>query len=283
MNDESSKVTGKPLPFSEITTPTELIAYLDSSERLKSRKFLYHYTTIEKAIKIFKSKTWHLGNPHDMNDVVEYRNGDSHRWNNIFFASFMAENKESIAMWSMYAQPWVDGVKIAIPISTMKAWLKSVDEILEVSPTNYELTGNSIPINERNAIHISSVAYSNATSCDSNNNTETLMWSNKKNTKIPNCQQISELTGYIKDDAWDYEKEVRLKAEFENTFGFRRVAIKIPDSVLDEITISSGPLFEGDLLQRMYYELGRSYHTDQSFFAGKLNIRSACDSCQYKK
>ena len=69
------------------------------------------------------------------------------------------------------------------------------------------------------------------------------MWSNKKNTKIPNCQQISELTGYIKDDAWDYEKEVRLKAEFENTFGFRRVAIKIPDSVLDEITISSGPLF----------------------------------------
>lgn len=162
-----------------------------------------------------------------MNDKVEYRNGDSHRWNNIFFASFMAENKESIAMWSMYAQPWVDGVKIAIPMSTMKAWLKSVDEILEVSPTNYELTGNSIPINERNAIHISSVAYSNATSCDSNNNTETLMWSNKKNTKIPNCQQISELTGYIKDDAWDYEKEVRLKAEFENTFGFRRVAIKI--------------------------------------------------------
>ena len=35
MNDESSKVTGKSLPFSEITTPTELIAYLDSSERLK--------------------------------------------------------------------------------------------------------------------------------------------------------------------------------------------------------------------------------------------------------
>lgn len=49
MNDESSKVTGKSLPFSEITTPTELIAYLDSSERLKSRKFLYHYTTIEKS------------------------------------------------------------------------------------------------------------------------------------------------------------------------------------------------------------------------------------------
>lgn len=89
--------------------------------------------------------------------------------------------------------------------------------------------------------------------------------------------------GYIKDNAWDYEKEVRLKAEFENTFGYSRVAVKIPDSILNEITISSGPLFEGDLLQRMEYELNRSFHTDQSFFAGKLNIKSICDSCQYRK
>ena len=45
--------------------------------------------TIRNAIAIFKSGTWHLGNPRDMNDVVEYRNGDQQRWNNIFFASFI--------------------------------------------------------------------------------------------------------------------------------------------------------------------------------------------------
>lgn len=281
MHNETSK---RKIPiFPEITSLKDLIAYLDSSERLNKRKYLYHYTTIRNAIAIFKSGTWHLGNPRDMNDVVEYRNGDQQRWNNIFFASFMAENKESIAMWSMYSQPWKDGVKIAIPMSTTKEWLKGIDEILEVSPTNYELTGKSIPVNERNTIHISSVAYSNTASCDSSGDSETLMWSNQKNTKIPNCQQLSELTGYIKDNAWDYEKEVRLKAEFENTFGYSRVAVKIPDSILNEITISSGPLFEGDLLQRMEYELNRSFHTDQSFFAGKLNIKSICDSCQYRK
>ena len=74
----------------------------------------------------------------------------------------------------------------------------------------------------------------------------------------------------------------RLKAEFENTFGYSRVAVKIPDTVLNKITISSGPLFEGDLLQRIGHELDSSFHIDQSLFAGKLNIKSMCDSCQYK-
>lgn len=282
MNDKSLKAMGRPLPFPEITTPTELIAYLDSSERLKNREFLYHYTTIGNAIAIFKSKTWHLGNPKNMNDVVEYRNGDPQRWNNIFFASFMTENKESIAMWSMYVQPWKDGVKIAIPIQTMKEWIKSIDKILEVSP-DYKLTGNSIPINEHNTIRISSVAYSNATSCDLNSKSETLIWSTTKNEKIPNSQHISELTGYIKDDAWEYEKEVRLKAEFENTYGFTRVAVEIPDAVLNAITIYSGPLFEGILPNRMAHELGKIYHTDQSLFTGKLNIKTICDNCQYKE
>lgn len=282
MDNEASKATEKSTKFREIATHKDLIAFLNSLDRLKSKSFLYHYTTIGNAIAIFKSKTWHLANPEDMNDTVEYHNGDQQRWKNIFFASFMAENKESIAMWSMYSQPWKDGVKIAIPMSAVKRWLKSIDEILEVSSSTYELTGNSLPVNKQNIVRLSSVAYSNATSCGSENDMEVLTWSNQRNTNIANGQRIPELTGYIKDNAWDYEKEVRLKAEFENIFGFRRVAIRIPDDVLDEITISAGPLFEGDLLQRMNREIQRSLHADQSFFTGKLKIKSICERCQYK-
>ena len=70
MHNETSKRKIPPVP--EITSSKDLIAYLDSSERLNKRKYLYHYTTIRNAIAIFKSGTWHLGNPRDMNDVVEY-------------------------------------------------------------------------------------------------------------------------------------------------------------------------------------------------------------------
>lgn len=44
---------------------------------------------------------------------------------------------------------------------------------------------------------------------------ETLSWSNQKNASIRDAVRIPELTGYIKDVAWSYEKELRIKAEFE--------------------------------------------------------------------
>ncbi len=107
---------GKKIGFSEITTPMELVSYLDdATSRLKNTKYLYHYTTLSNAIAIFKSKRWHLCNAQGMNDLKEYKNGDSECWKNIFFTSFMSDVKESIGMWSMYSLPWAEGVKIAIP------------------------------------------------------------------------------------------------------------------------------------------------------------------------
>lgn len=70
----------------------------------------------------------------------------------------------------------------------------------------------------------------------------------------------------IKDNAWDYEKEVRLKAEFENIAGFNRVAVRIPDDVLDKITITAGSLFVGDLSQRIGNELQSSFNSHQQIF-----------------
>ena len=51
MMNPAAKVTGEERKFPQIATSEELITYLNSSERLKNREFLYHYTTIEKAIR----------------------------------------------------------------------------------------------------------------------------------------------------------------------------------------------------------------------------------------
>lgn len=116
---ETTKLKVKGMKFPEIETSKDLISYLDSKERLKHRKYVYHYTTLPNVIAMLKSKTWHLGNARNMNDLIEYANGDKSRWKNLFFASFMSENKESIAMWSMYSQPWEKGVKITISIKVI--------------------------------------------------------------------------------------------------------------------------------------------------------------------
>lgn len=269
--------------FTEIATPSELITYLnDSSKRLQKRNYLYHYTKLPNLIAMFQSRCWHLGSAKDMNDLLEYKNGDPVCWNNLFFASFMTESKESIGMWSMYSQPWEKGIKIALPVAVVRKWIENCTEILEVDSDTKKVTGRKIKIGREAAVWLSSVAYSDAQSLESTNIHETIWWSNQHNSNIQHATTIPELTGYIKDKAWDYEKEIRLKATFNNIQNFKRVAIALPDEVLNSMLITAGPLFEGDLLEEIKREVHRVVETDTSLFSGNLKLESICKNCSYK-
>jgi hypothetical protein len=82
---DTLKNNGEKFKFPKIETPEELVEYLDDVNlRLRSAKFLYHYTTLSNAISIFQSHSWHLCRAEDMNDFVEFNNGDKGRWGNIF-------------------------------------------------------------------------------------------------------------------------------------------------------------------------------------------------------
>lgn len=279
--DGKSKV---PRKFSNINTSEELKLYLDDmTNRLKNSPYLYHYTTISNVVKMIKVKTWHLGNAAGMNDNLEYKNGDSHRWNNLFFSCFMGEDKESIGMWSMYAQPWEKGVKIALPKEVIRKWIRETKEILEISTSNYQPTGQAIAIGENGArLKLSSVAYCNADSLQKTKAKEKLMWSTATNTNIKDAVRIPELTGYIKDMAWSYEKEIRIKAEFDNIGNMKRVAIPLTDEVIDAMTVTASPLFEGDLHAELEREIARQIKTGKSIFTNRLNIRTICQECEYK-
>lgn len=264
--------------FEDISTEIELIKYLDNStERLKERNYIYHYTTLNRCIDIFKSKKWFLSNAQCMNDVLEYNNGDVEKWRNLFFASFMSDADESIGMWSMYSQPWEDGVQIAIPVSKAKDWMKAISEIWEVDCKTFKITESHVKCNSENRVFLSSVAYCN---CDNPaGEPEKITWSTAKNTKLRNASHASNLTGYVKDSAWDYEKEIRIKASFENTNNFLKVAIDIPDYVLDSIIITASPLFKGSLKERLEREIERSYTTEVSLFTNRLKLTRNCQEC----
>lgn len=280
------KETKKCLPFGSITTSSELISYLDDcTARLRDRRYLYHYTTLSKLTEMLRGENcyWHLSNAKNMNDMIEYNNGDPVRWKNLFFASFMSETKESIGMWGVYSQPWEIGVKIALPIADVKKWIKEISEAYEVSKTTYDtykLTGNKVTIKDGLKVWLSAVAYSNCLSHEDNEIEEKLSWSTQSNIIFSGATRIPELTGYIKDEAWDYEREIRLKAEFKNDMGFERIAILIPPALINKMIIS--PLFKGSLTTEITREVHRQLQTDKSMFTGKLYIKSPCSDCSYK-
>lgn len=271
------------LSFDTIDNSSDLKKYLDFGSRLNSSQFLYQYTTVSALINMLRSQTMHLSNAKYMNDQLEYRNGDPQIWKNLFFSCFMMEDDESIGMWGMYAQPWREGVKISIPKEILRRWVNETSELIEISQESKQPTGRKISDKGAFRVWISTVAYSNFEGLETKSMAETLRCGLQENRILKNAPRRPELTGYIKDMAWSYEKEVRVKAHFNNEMGFERIAIKMPEYVIDSLVITPSPLFEGNIIERIKAEISRSIITDKSKFVDKLLIRSACDNCSIAK
>lgn len=281
-NTEERYNDSTPTVFKDISNPTELVRYLcDDTRRLSNSEYIYHYTTLSSTIKIIGNERWHLANAANMNDTLEYQNGDKARWPNIFFSSFMTEDKESIGMWSMYAQPWEKGVKIAIPSTIARSWIHGIKEIEEISILSYAPSGEKVQL-DNGQINLASVVYSNTDSLTKKDISEKLRWSNVVNTTLKNAAHMKELTGYVKDMAWSYEKEVRIRVEFNNKDSFKRVSIALPDKVIESMIITASPLFEGDLFTELQKETERQLSTDYSLFKERLNIKTICQTCEFK-
>lgn len=270
------------MDFKKITQTSALIEYLDSYERLSNSKEVYHYTTISSAVSIIKNMCWHLGTAKCKNDKLEYERGDELRWKNLFFSSFMCEAKESIGMWSMYSQPWKDGVKISIPTKLFKKWIKEVKEITIIDSINKKQDGNIITVDkQKTKLWLSAVAYHSVIN-HSDKNKEILKWSTVENRNFFDILQNSELTGYIKDEAWAYEKEIRIKCEMDNIDGYiKKIAIPIPEYVINNMTITAGPLFKWNLQERLCEEISCQIKCNTSKFTDKLSIDSKCSRCLY--
>lgn len=274
-----------PTNFRKIETADGLIRYLDDfSARAESYSYIYHYTSLSNLIKILRNECWHLANAENMNDKLEYDHGDPERWKHIFFASFMGDSKESIGMWSMYSQPWETGVKIALPTSAVKKWIKETSFIYPVN-SNYAIVDSPIAIsNEEAELKLSSVVYSNADSLETSKQEECLSWSNTTNTILKYAYAFPQLTGYIKDKAWDYEKEIRLKAIIPSTYNYKRFAVKLSQDLISSMIITASPLFEGNLQTKIEEEIKFQIKTEPSIFSGRLkNIKTICSDCEYRK
>jgi len=266
--------------FADIENSESLITYLQSARRRNNIKKLHHYTTLDVAIKIIKDKQWHLCAPKNMNDLLEFNSGSPERWKNKLFSSLMGEDKESIAMWSMYGQPWERGVKISIPKEEMIRWLKSAKTLNEISVDNYRPTGHAIDIYP-GSLKAIAIAYSNCHDTEDEGQ-QVLQWSNVTNVKYSIIDQnFGELTGYIKNKAWTYEKEQRIMFDQENEY--ERGSIEVPDYVIDSLTLTPSPLFEGDFSREIHKEIKRTLNIENSLFSQKLNIRTICAGCDLKQ
>lgn len=274
--------------FEKAETPNEVIEALENRALLAQNthegavKYVYHYTKMSAVSDILKGKKWYVGSPKNMNDGLELIHLEDVHADNLFFASFCMGNSENIGMWSMYAQPWEEGVILRIPIEKMKAWVKSGCKIYDADKDT-KAAGAEIK-DARIAFH--AVAYINE---DSNETRTVDILSCGKDTndylgKISEQPLQNILKGYLKDNAWAYENEYRIRVETDPREKHDAVSIDIPKDVLDSFEFITGPRFKKNFIEVLRKKAGPRLNpkVTASLFTGRLNW-IYCDSCNFKK
>lgn len=272
--------------FSEAKTVDDMVRLLeDMATQMKNTtngniKYVYHYTNAAAAIAILTGKRWFIGSPKKMNDGLELLHLEDAHYSNLFFASFLSDNSESIAMWAMYSQPWSDGVIIKIPVEKLKHWLKE-------NPCIYAANDKSktvISAIEGAKISLHYVAYTNEES-QTDINQIVLTCGDQTNQTINRVLDNPNVSGYIKDSAWSYEKELRLRITVNSLTEYNAVMIDIPKDVLDSFEFITGPKYNGNLLAQIRKGADQRFdgkRISQSLFTGRLNW-TYCDYCQASK
>lgn len=265
---------GKVIRFDEITNPIEMVRYLTSKSKINdlSEEYISHYTSYDVAKKIIAGRKIQLGNPANMNDGLEF-SSPKMDCTKIYFASFSIESSENIGMWSMYGQPWEDGIKISIPKKLFMTWVEKIKLVYHVDSATNDIS-LSAPLTETEfKPSISRVAYVEWNS--SGKVTLIRCGENAKNDKLKDVDSPI-FTGLIKDAAWSYEKEIRLRVDLNNVSSDKKVAIAIPDEILKSIVITTGPRFNKAISKT---DLPGVSDIRESIFKGKLNY-VYCDRCR---
>lgn len=262
------------MKFENIMTAEDMRLYLDDKIRLRDCKYLSHYTNYEKLIKILRTEKFYLSKAEWMNDQLEFQNGSENIWNRLYFFSLIMSRKENIGMWSVYSQPWGDGIKLSFSTEDVKTWLSSLDKAYIVDEED-KVTDEILKIDDKMKCFLSAVAYTNTDSKDNRDEEDKVTWNTVKNTHILSASRLPELTGYIKDTAWAYEQEIRIKVLFQKPVAYHRIALDVK-SLMPKMIITTGPLFEGSLQQRLqenvvgFDEL--QYHFGQSIFQNRFRV-----------
>lgn len=256
--------------FEDIKNCRQMQAYLSDISFIKRGEYISHYTKVNVAKAIFEGGYWYMNSPKSMNDGLELTQGSSEAWDHLFFASFMFGQKESIGMWSMYAQPWSEGVMLSIPGNIFKKWVNDIDGVYEADPVTKHVIKEHYVDLRKAKISATRVAYKEQT--EKNENKLNLINTHNENIK---GSLFPDLVGYIKDDAWSYERELRLRVDLDASIDYSAIAVKVPEYVLESIEITKGPRCK--ISNNELSSISQSRIHD-SLFSGKLNW-VYCDSC----
>lgn len=255
----------------------ELIEFLETKG--SNHNNYYHYTSWDSFKKIYTSKSFLLtrGNSLSINDQHEaLMKGSWEMWNKTYIGSFAFGSSENMAMWGLYGLPWEDAVRISLPKEEMLCWLKSISS---VCLWDKDVKGSVIP----SKLSLTDIVYVGGTkgSCDLKLTHNDKSFSTSHHPQLHELDKSAKMTGYIKNYAWHYENEVRIRVELPKDTGYEKIRLNIPKETIDAMQVTTGPYFrwKDDAL---YQELCDQNKISESGFKNLVRYRAICSMCQHE-
>ena len=267
--------------------PAEFVGFPEVLDRPSLKQYLFQpldaplrfqgdvvkYTRLSTLIRMLENHKWYIGNPRKMNDKKELANFPWAQWKRIFYSCFAANETESIAMWSLYGRPWADGISITIQNDFFSEWMRNTSTV-------YYLDGHMFHVLPNAELSIVQVAYTNELSKDpegphilSCNGQQNHYVTNIFGTEADVYEEFydpTELAGAVKDIAWSYENEIRIRCDVKDEFVPDCVFIDIPDYIINNMVITAGPMFYGNLEYRLGELYSEKLHLKYSIFCHYL-------------
>ncbi len=250
----------------------------------KNHNYYYHYTSWDSAMKILQNHTFLLtrGNSLKINDQHEAKmKGASSVWNKTYIGSFSYGSSENMAMWGLYGLPWEDAVRLEIPKARMMDWINSIHQYKPWNGEHPIANSTSCPVTD---VVLNDIVYVNGVSGDEASLSLTYnnkSWSIINKPELFHLDTASEMTGYIKNYAWRYENEVRIRICLPKEIGVERIQIGIPPETVESIKMTTGPNFT-DKSDALYLSLKTENRIQPSAFSGLVRYKPLCDMCYYK-
>lgn len=259
----------------KITSINELLKFAERNASTHTR--FYHYTTLDSLHKILDKKTIRLSRGDQMNDLQELTKGSYIIWQKTFVTSFCFGESENIAMWTMYGVPWNMGVRLSFSGKEFVKWVNDVKEV-ECVESDYPVK-RVIP----EKVILTDVMYSAYHEIDG---TEKIRLDNYSliNTKSQfgeeNISRLESITGYVKNRAWEFENESRIKVTLKSReYDCKKISLKLTDELLHTAEITLSPWMDSDVVTGVKNKY-IGIQVIESKFSGLVNIKATCSQCK---
>lgn len=261
----------------DVDSVESLIDYLITKGR--NHDYYYHYTSWDSFVNIYKKKSFLLtrGDSLRINDQHELSlKGAAEIWAKTYFGCFAYGSSENMAMWGLYGLPWEDAVRIAIPRAEMVKWMESI-QLMGAVGVN-DVYYNNLKVSLADIVYVEGKKSSGKLS----------LYCNNESIKTDNIDGLydvgsaPEMTGHIKNYAWHYENEVRIKVELPHAIKDEKICVKIPDSTINSMKITTGPCFKDKTDNNVFNLMNQQGKITKSGFENLVKYKVLCSLCKFQ-